>query len=760
VIDSHLVTERLADALAGKHVLLTGATGFVGEATLERILSDLPDTTVTILVRGRDGQPASARVDALLAKSAFAGLRDRLGDDGFAELRTRRLRWLEGDLVALPALPADLDVVIHCAGEVSFDPAIDEGFATNLHGSLALLAAVAASGSHPHYVHVSTAYVAGRRQGWVPEGRLDHGVDWRVESQAASRIRPRVDDASRSPHQLAAFLKAAEAEHSRTGPSTVAVGAERRRLEWVDQQLVAAGRERALTLGWTDCYTFTKAMAERAVEEAAVDLPLTIVRPSIIESALQRPFPGWIEGFKMAEPLILAYGRGDIPDFPGNPDGVIDIIPIDLVVNALLAAAATPPPVGRPSYFTVCSARNPLTFHTLYTLTREHFTDEPVVQRDRGAVRVPSWRWRDRAQTEQLLGLGERLHGTADRLVSALPRSPRTRSWARSLDRRKRQLEFFRRYLELFAPYASGALHFSDAATLSLHESLHPADKQAFGFDAAIIDWPHYFGKLHVPTVAAPLRLHEATSGVRADVIRGTPQPDSGGSVVAVFDMDGTLLASNVVTSYLSLRLPELRAAGRLRELGEVARSAPAWLSAERHDRGSLLRSVYQRYRGATLEGLERIVDDELTSSTLQRLSPGAVRAIKQHRAAGHRVVLVTGAIEPLTRPFAPLFDEIAAARLAIGPDGRCTGHLELPPLVGEARAAWLVHRASVEGWDLTRSWAYADSISDLPLLRAVGNPVAVDPDVALTRAARRQRWPIETWSSTTPPRRDVVAAR
>jgi len=68
------------------------------------------------------------------------------------------------------------------------------------------------------------------------------------------------------------------------------------------------------------------------------------------------------------------------------------------------------------------------------------------------------------------------------------------------------------------------------------------------------------------------------------------------------------------------------------------------------------------------------------------------------------------------------------------------------PPLVGEARAAWLKRHALLEGVDLRHSYAYADSYSDLPLLRAVGNPVAVSPDASLYRYARRRRWPIEEW--------------
>jgi len=97
------------------------------------------------------------------------------------------------------------------------------------------------------------------------------------------------------------------------------------------------------------------------------------------------------------------------------------------------------------------------------------------------------------------------------------------------------------------------------------------------------------------------------------------------------------------------------------------------------------------------------------------------------------------------------LFDEIVAAELSVGPDGRCTGFLARPPLVGESRAAWLRHRAEEAGWDLSASFAYADSASDLPLLQAVGHPVVIDPDVALSRVARRSRWPVLNWRAVAP---------
>jgi fatty acyl-CoA reductase len=755
-----MTARPIAEVLAGQRILLTGATGFVGEALLERLLFDLPETPVVLLVRARGDLTARHRVQQVLNGPAFGRLRGRCGDD-LSPLLEDHITVLEGDLDEIPALPDDLDIVIHCAGEVSFDPAIDDGFATNVFGTLKLLAAIEASGSEPHYVHVSTAYVAGRQQGHIREGPLDHNVDWRSEAAFAAQLRERAELDSRSAENLATFHIEADAEHVASGALSVSAEAERRRREWVSKTLVDAGRERGRSLGWTDCYTFTKAMAERAVEETAAHLPVTVLRPSIIESALVQPYPGWIAGFKMAEPIILAFGRGDLPEFPGIPDGVIDIIPVDLVVNATIAAAAQRPAPGSPDYYTICSgARQPLSFGRLYELVREYFVAHPMEQRARGAVRVPTWSFPGSNRVDSLIKLGDRAHRTADRVVTSLPRSARTRSWAQSLDRQRGRIDFLRRYFDLYRPYADAELHFSDRTTLALHQALHPDDVAMFGFDAAVIDWRYYLQDVHVPAVVEPLKALTAMRGPRPTPTRGAVTSDAADNVVAVFDMDGTMLSSNVVESYLWLRLPELAVPAKAREVVEVARALPKWLVTQRTDRSSFLRMVYRRYEGAALADLERIVDEDITPTMLSRLSPQAVRAIREHRAVGHRLVLVTGAVTPLTRPIAALFDEVVAADLAVDADGRCTGHLRQPPLVGESRAAWLRHRADAAGWDLAASYAYADSASDLPLLRAVGHPVVIDPDVVLSRVARKERWPVEIWHSGTDVGRKLEVAR
>ena len=96
-------------------------------------------------------------------------------------------------------------------------------------------------------------------------------------------------------------------------------------------------------------------------------------------------------------------------------------------------------------------------------------------------------------------------------------------------------------------------------------------------------------------------------------------------------------------------------------------------------------------------------------------------------------------------RQLRPLFDDIVCARLG-EVDGRFTGRLvELPP-IGEARALVLADYAEAEGLRLEESMAYADSASDLPMLEAVGFPVAVNPEAKLAAIARRRGWHVEQW--------------
>ena len=731
----------IREAFEGKRIALTGVTGFVGTALLERLLSDVPIGRVDVVIRG----DAEARLQGVLAGSAFTGARERLGAEGLASLARLKVRAASADLaVAAPKIAPDIDLVIHCAATVSFDPPIDEAFRTNLLGTLHVYEAC---GKRP-FVHVSTAYVAGITRGVQREELLPRTIDWRAERDAALGMRAKVEAESRRAEVLERLSAKARGAVGRAGPQSVAARTEELRHDWVAERLVALGRARARSLGWQDIYTFTKALTEMALDELAGDAPLTIVRPSIIESALRRPAPGWIEGFRVAEPVILAFGRGALPDFPAIPEGALDIIPVDFVANAILAVAARTP--ERRAVIHVSSgSRNPMRFRLLYDLTREYFLSDPLPERGRGTYAVPTWSFPGSHRLGKRMRNADRALAAAERVVARLPRGRFAREAARRVDRVRGRFDFVDRYAGLYGAYAEAEVIYTDDRAVALHDSLPPEDREAFGFDPTSFTWRHYLQEVHLPSISALMRWPRPPREAPRVVV--APNGSGNGSApqvtLAVFDVEGTIVASNVLESYLWLRLSETDGPARIREVAAVAARLPRLLGAERRDRGEFLRSFYRLYKGVSVEEVAALADDVIGEMLLRRLAPAAVRRIREHRAAGHRVVLVTGSLDFIITPLRPLADEIVAARIE-DRDGVYTGDLIRPPLTGEARASWLVGYARSHGADLASCYAYADSMSDLPMLEAAGRPVAVNPDVALTRIARARRWPIEEWDA------------
>ncbi|HEX8967877.1 MAG TPA: HAD-IB family hydrolase, partial [Chloroflexota bacterium] len=421
------------------------------------------------------------------------------------------------------------------------------------------------------------------------------------------------------------------------------------------------------------------------------------------------------------------------------PDVALDVMPIDLVVNALLAACARPPSTGPAYYHVVSSARNPLRFRDLYELGRSYFGEHPVHEPGKPPVRPAHWTFPGVAAVERRLKFAESAIEVVDTLLEAVPwPSARARRMADAADSQRRRLQTGRRLFDLFGPYFSAEMIYLDHATMGLLESLTEADRRDFNFDCRRIDWRHYLLDVHLPAVRRDARPARAVRSL--EPVRPVARP-----VLAVFDLDGTLLQTTVIEAYLWARLRDLRPRHWPSELLRIGTGLPAYLWAEHRDRGQFLRLFYRRYRGASRPRLEKLVDDELAPIIWQRLAPAGVRRVREHRAAGHHTVLLTGALDFFTRPVAPLFNHVQAARLACR-DGQFTGDLEAPPLIGEARLAWLKAFVAERQVDLEDVYVYADSHSDLPLLAGVGHPTAINPDVRLYRFARRRRWPVEDW--------------
>jgi len=734
-----------AQTLTNEHVFLTGGTGFVGQAILERLLFSHPGTRMTLLVRGKGSQTGEARLAGLLRKPVFKNWIESVGGEEKARKEfAKRVTAHEGSLGSVGVLPDDIDVVIHSASTVSFDPPIDEAFDTNVGGAYGVYGALLASKSDPHVVHISTAYVGGIRKGIAPEASLTHEVDWRAEYEAAKSARLRVEMESRQPEALRQQLAKAKARHGKTGPQAVAGFAEAARSEWVRERLVDYGRTRAESLGWTDVYTLTKAFAERAAEEmwSQAGHRLSIVRPSIIESSLKHPFPGWIDGFKVADPLIIAYGRGQLPDFPGLPDSILDVIPVDFVVNAALAAAARPAKPNDAQYFQVVSGKtNPLPFHRMYENVNRYFTENPLPD-ENGDIIVPRWRFPGGQKVEKALERRENQVTRAEKVIERMPTTKRTREWLDTVRKGKHGLQQLRAFTELYRAYVQTEIIFDDTNTRALLASLPKKVQEEEGFDVLDIEWERYWQDVHFPAVTTLTRAFGKRPSAKARSQKVLPVRSD---VVAVFDLEGTVLESNLVKQYLTLWAGTVPRARVAHDLANFTFSLRKYWRAERRDRGEFIRTFMRRYKGFKVSEIERQVRGPFGRAMLRRALPDALRRVQEHRDAGHRTILVTGSIDLTVTPFLPYFDEVVAGRMHER-DGVLTGFLADPPLVDEARAAWLRHYAAQNGYDLEHSYGYGDNHADLVWLQLVGNPNAVNPDINLYRHAKEKHWNVLDW--------------
>lgn len=756
----------IAASLAGRRIGITGATGFVGTALVERLLHSVPDCEVVLLVRDGRRTSAAERVRReILKNDAFDRLRSAWGDD-FDATVSRRMRVVRGDVgtdgLGLSdddrALFASCDTIIHSAASVAFDSPLDSAVEVNLLGPMRIAEVLRqvgprADGGFPHLVAVSTCYVAGNRRGNAPEelvsqGPFDIGLDWRKEVAAARRLRSDHEAASRAPERLADFRAEARRELGAAGAPALAEKTEQCREKWVKDQLVAAGRARAASVGWPDAYAFTKALGEQALHETRGPVPVSIVRPSIIESALAEPSPGWIRGFRMAEPVIISYARGLLKEFPGVPEGTIDVIPVDIVVAAIIAVAALGPERAPDITQVASGSTNPLKYRTLVDNVRDWFTEHPIYDSQGQPILVPDWNFPGRGRVQKQLTRAKTLVTRAERTLQSLPLRGVQASWSARLEERRGDIERALDYVELYGLYTECEAIYQVDNLLAIHDSLDEHDRRTFCLDPRVVDWPTYVSTIHLPSVVHHARVKTQPGKTvvdRQDRLRR--QVLDPRRHVAAFDLENTLIASNVVESYSWLATRRLNTPERIRYVARTLREAPGLLAMDRKDRADFLRFFYRRYENAPVEQIDADAAELLAQLIMTKSFPAGLRRVREHRAAGHRTVLITGALSFAVEGLRPLFDEIVAADMTTRPDGTYSGELATVPPTGETRAQVLADYCRAEGFQLDECVAYADSTSDLPLLEAVGFPVAVNPETRLAAIARKRGWLVEDWS-------------
>ncbi|NDB18276.1 MAG: HAD family hydrolase [Actinobacteria bacterium] len=215
------------------------------------------------------------------------------------------------------------------------------------------------------------------------------------------------------------------------------------------------------------------------------------------------------------------------------------------------------------------------------------------------------------------------------------------------------------------------------------------------------------------------------------------------------FDLDKTLLASS---SSWAFAKPFYQ--GGLMGRRAAARSAYAQLifaisGANARNTETLRRELSRLVTGWPVETVRRVVSEAIDVVVDPLVHAEALDIIEQHRAAGRAIVIISASGSDVVEPIAERLgaDFVVASELQTR-DGRYTGNITFYAY-GPAKAEAMRELAHRQGWDLAECYAYSDSSTDIPMLEAVGQPHAVNPDAALRTVALERGWPLLRWHRT-----------
>jgi len=483
----------LRETYAGQHLLVTGVTGFLGKVWLAMVLDRL-DTVdrVTVLIRGKKGASAEERFEKIVASSpALRPLREKHGV-ALWDLVAQKIQVVDAQLTRPlcgledpAALLADVDCVVHFAGLTDFEPDPQQAIDANIHGA-SHVADLAALTPSKRYVHVSTTFVAGMRQGEVAEA-VTPGI-----SPTGVAFDPRAE--------LAALEAALD-------PSA-------RKKDRVDVAM-----KRAQALGWPNIYTFTKALSEHLLEERT-DVRTTTFRPAIVECARSYPFEGWNEGINTSGPLVWLLSTS-FRRLPARKNVVFDVVPVDTVARSMVVVVgAALRDDAEPVYQCASGHLNPLRFERAIDLTglavrklhqhRGDWFERNVVRRldahsvdpDRPQV-LGYKRVRQAAKATRAFlrdfDLERALPATVYERIDGEKRKEELRSFSMKCRTNDRKLGQIDEMLRQYRPFIHDHSYTFRTDRLAA-ENLRLAEEDTFfAFDVEDICWREYWVKVQVP---------------------------------------------------------------------------------------------------------------------------------------------------------------------------------------------------------------------------------------------------------------------
>lgn len=483
-------------------VLLTGGNGFLGKVILAMLLERYPQVKhVHLLLRpGRDTSAEERFKSELLDSPVMAALLAARGE----QLVSERVSIWPGDLSqpecgldkqSLSAIASRVKLIINCAGKVEFFPPVDESLRANVDGVENALALARRAGGR--LLHVSTCFVSGEANGLIEEtepilgfyphrkGAEDNAFDALTEL-AYCREQVRLITESEG---------SGEAEKPRALSKEAA------------QKLVALGKRRAEHWGWVNTYTYSKSLGEQLIAREK-DLPWSIVRPAIVESALRFPFPGWIEGGRTAAPLVLM-AMGGLKHWPVGRSTPLEVVPVDLVAAAILAVGALLLDGRADKVYQLGTADvNPIKLGPLVSLLRQEARKRssrngkaglPLrIAASRGRARFVSIE-QARARRQRTEKRIQRAQAILDRMHSAVHRAglPGKRSlvgWQSALRTLGLQARFREQTLDQYLPFILHNHYIFESENIrTAYQKLSQKDRMLLPWDPERIQWKNYW---------------------------------------------------------------------------------------------------------------------------------------------------------------------------------------------------------------------------------------------------------------------------
>src|SRR5215471_12716699 len=506
------------ESLAGKHLLLIGVTGFIGKVWLVDLLEKIPDIAkITLLIRRNRTTSAQRRFEKIVEESPTLDVLQDIHGANLGAFLQEKVEVVEGDVsqrgLALDAatqarLERSVDVIANSAGLTDFNPDLRDALSSNVDSTHYLLDFLRQC-DHAGLMHLSTCYVVGMRDGRVNEDlRANYNPadnpDFDADKEIAwlREMVQRIEERSESPELAKALRRQAlgrGGDSSKVAADELDAVTVRNRARWVRNRLVRAGMKRAQYLGWPNTYTFTKSLGESILAQQGNDLPIAIIRPSIVESSERTPFTGWNEGINTSGPLSYLLGT-TFRQLPSNERKCLDVIPVDMVTRGMtLIAAALVQRKHARLYQLATSAINPVNMGRSIELTglahRKHYKTQQGLEHwlkvKLETIPVSKQRY-ERLSIPMQKAVVSTINKAATSLHMSKPPLAKTE---RDLGRAEKIIELY----EPFFLHNEHVLECENARLLSA--ALPDEEKQLFDFSPENIDWWDYWIDIHIPAL-------------------------------------------------------------------------------------------------------------------------------------------------------------------------------------------------------------------------------------------------------------------